>query len=197
MCSLCFLCFCFVFLFFLSLLAFLWNDTVGVPAKQKQKSVSVALTLSLSRLTLLTSRLLSSSSSVVSLFSLPVAMNQNSAYLTSPLTPRKDTREAGKIARSIVKMTVTPRISRLSLCQCRCRIIPVSQSDMRPCALSAPFTFCGFGAAVALAIGWFHESRRSLESHLQAEVQRRDAEVSGGTEIFQTSQSEHFRNSLE
>lgn len=48
----------FVLLFFFLLLAFLWNDTVGVPAKQKQKSVSVALSLSLSRLTLLASGLL-------------------------------------------------------------------------------------------------------------------------------------------
>lgn len=56
----------------------------------------------------------------------------------------------------------------------------VSQSDMRPCTLSAPFTCRGFGAAVALAVGWFHESQRSLQSHVEAQVQRRDAEVSGG-----------------
>lgn len=127
MCSLCFLCFCFFFVFFLSLLAFLWNDSVGVPAKQKQKSVSVALTLSLS-LSLKTNLFNVSASPLLILrcltLSLPAAMNQNSGHLTAPLPPRKDTREAGKIARSIVKMTVTPRVSRLSLCQCRCRIIP-------------------------------------------------------------------------
>lgn len=119
----CSLCFCASVFFFLSLLAFLWNDTVGVPAKQKQKSVSVAPSLSLktnpfnvSASLLLILRCLT--------FSLPAAMNQNSGYLTAPLPPRKDAPEAGKIARSIVKMTVTPRVSRPSLCQCRCRIIP-------------------------------------------------------------------------
>lgn len=51
---------------------------------------------------------------------------------------------------------------------------------MRPCTLSAPFALCGFGAAVGLAVSWFRESQRGLESHVEAEVQGRDAEVSGG-----------------